>query len=299
LERISLPPAESAEVIGSIVAEILEKPFAYYSAPLFRAVLVSLDAARHLLVVGLHHLVADRWSLRILRRDLQSFYDDGVTMQIGRPVSELRIQYGDFADWQQRRFSLMSSEAETYWRDVWSRFGSALVQARHLPFASVSSARQESLGYEAALVAPEVVSAVKSAVAGRGMTLYMLCLAAVGVVLYAHTHRSVLAIWGYCANRVCPGTEDLIGWFVNGRILGLVVSPGMTVNAFLEQVRRSVYDACLHQELPVQLLTRVVEEQGRLDGVMRDDFVSLDVVIRRPPADAVTFGGGATARSAA
>jgi hypothetical protein len=268
-------PAALAERIGSIVA----RPFAYDAPPLMRAALIRVSATSHVLILVLHHLVADRWSLRILRTELDAFYAASATGRAPQGLPELPIQYGHYAAWHVDRFSVPGA-GDVYWRDRWAEYGHALLRARDLPFADPGCAGVGS-GFDCVLLPAATLAAIRVAAGRMGATLYMLGLAALAILMHARTGRLAVAVWGYCANRGHCGTEHLIGWFTNGRILGLTLRPDAAVADVVMAARDAASDAHRHQHIPVQLLARAAGAGGFEAG--SDDYVSFDTVTVRVP----------------
>jgi len=221
--------------------------------PLIRAQLVRLGADEHLLLVTLHHIVGDAWSLDVLYRELGALYAaerDGT--DAGLPA--LPVQYPDYAVWQRERLDGPALERElAFWR---ARLEGAatLVLPTDRPHPPVQSFRgaMNSFSLPAATVA-----AVAELSRRGGATPFMAYLAAFKALLHRYTGMSDVVVGSPVAGRVPAQTEPLIGVFVNTLALRTDLGGDPTFRELLGRVREGTLDAYAHQEVPFE---RLVEE---------------------------------------
>lgn len=243
-----------AAVAGGQLAQILEAeahyPFDLAAGPLFRARLIRLGAAEHILILNMHHIVSDGWSHDVLERDLAELYDSAAKHRPAH-LPELPIQYADYAVWQRDWLCGDVLERQlAYWRAQL-----ADLPALQLPTDYPRPAKQ---GFQGATVRceipPDVAGHLRGLAQRAGATLFMTLLAAFHVLLARHSGQGDLAIGSPVAGRNRPELEGVIGCFVNSLVLRNRIGAGATFPAFLQEVRGVVLDALSHQELPFEKL---------------------------------------------
>jgi acyl carrier protein len=247
----ALPAAAREAEVARLAAEQAAVPFDLAAGPLFVVRLLRLGAGEHALLLTLHHIVCDGWSLAILVDEVSAIY---AALAAGRacPLPDLAVQYADFAWWQRGR--LAGGELERllgYWRRQLAgmRETPALPGSRSRPRLPTHRGGREVLALPAA-----VSQAVKELCRREGVTLFMVLLAAFKVVLARATGQTDLAIGAPIAGRTTAETETLIGCFVNMLVLRTDLAGNPTFRALLARVRQVALDAYAHQELPFERL---------------------------------------------
>lgn len=242
------------EEAGRLVAEESKKPFDLRQGPLFRAALIRLGEDDHVLVLTLHHIVSDGWSMAVLYRELSALYE---AFKNGdpSPLADLPIQYADFAAWQ--RNWLRGEVLETqlaYWK---KHLGGAPA-VLNLPTDRPRPARQSFKGARQSVeLSAELTQALKTLSRKEGVTLYMTLLAAFQILLHRYTGQDDIVVGSPIANRNRIEIEGLIGFFVNTLVLRTVVSNNPTFHDLLHRVRETALEAYAHQDLPFE---KLVEE---------------------------------------
>jgi hypothetical protein len=274
-------------------------PFAYGQPPLIRAVLYRRPSGRHLLVLLVNHLVADGWSIGIVRRELELFYDAEIT---GMPADlpELPLQFGDFAAWQRNRFAEPMPDADVaYWRQHLTRHGSCLLRPSELRIRRDAPAVQRhGPGCESLVLGADLVQRLGAAGRRYRLTTYMLCTAAAVALFHAYTGRSRMSWWGFCSNRPSLETENLIRWFAQGRVLGIDVSPDDTGLQLFAKVQESVCDMYDHDDVPIHVVWKMLGgREIEFGDAFNREFVSFDLAVLRPPA-VVTLADGVVVSAA-
>lgn len=251
-----LPPSARAAKAASLADEQYSEPFDLEHGPLIRALLVRWSDEESRLLVTMHHIVSDGWSLEVLGRELRTLYD---ARAAGVPASlpELPIQYGDFAVWQRRRLTgeVLATELD-YWTTRLRDAPEVLALPTDRPRPAVQSFRGASQQIRISAAASDRVRALAQS---EGVTVFMGLLAAFGVLLHRFTGQDDFVVGTPVAGRIRVETEPLIGCFVNALALRLDLADDPTFRALLAQVRELALDAYAHQELPFEKLVDALQ----------------------------------------
>ncbi|WP_043228285.1 condensation domain-containing protein, partial [Burkholderia glumae] len=231
-------------------------PFDLERGPPIRGQLVRLGPDDHALLLTLHHIAADGWSMGVLTRELAAFYEAG-RRAAPAPLPPLPLQYADYAAWQRR---LLDGEAlqeqAAYWRDALSNAPALL----SLPTDRPRPARQDFAGATVPVRLDAALgTALKALSLRHGATLYMTLLAGWAVVLARLSGQDEVVIGSPAANRLRAETEGLIGFFVNTLALPLDLSGGPSVAELLRRVRARTLEAQARQDLPFEQVVELVK----------------------------------------
>jgi amino acid adenylation domain-containing protein len=261
LAGLALPDALSEgswSALGGLVRglgqEEAVRRFDLATGPLLRATLLRRGPAEHVLLLSLHHIVADGWSLGVLLGDLGRAYGGGT-------LPPLRIQYPDFAVWQR---GWLAGEALQGAVDFWRRELAGAPPRTELPVDRPRPAVQTFRGGTLPVLLPAGLTARLHAL-GRSerVTPFMVLLAGFAALIHRLTGQEDLLLGTPVANRTRVETEELIGFFVNTLVLRLRPAGDLPLRRFLERVRAATLAAFAHQELPFEKL--VEELQPRRD----------------------------------
>ncbi|PYQ63666.1 MAG: non-ribosomal peptide synthetase, partial [Acidobacteria bacterium] len=217
--------------------------------------------AEQLLLLTMHHVISDGWSLRVLARELSALYDAGLERRPS-PLPELEIQYGDYAVWQRGWLRGEVLEAElAHWR---ARLAGA-PPVLDLPLDRPRPARLSSRGASRALALPPALLPLLQALARRqGVTLFMAVLAAFQALLARISNTDDVSVGSPVAGRGQLRTEGLIGFFVNTLVLRTDLSGAPTFAELLARVRETSLAAYAHQDLPFEKLVEELHPQRDL-----------------------------------
>jgi amino acid adenylation domain-containing protein len=212
---------------------------------LFRALLIEEGPESHLLVLNLHHSIADGWSMGVLMDELVALYSDS-------PLPPLAIQYADFAHWQRQWLSGEVLAAETdYWKTALANLPPLLELPTDRPRPPVQSYRG---AHEPFRLSKELQTQLNALSRKSGATLFMTLLAAFDVLLSRYSGQTDIAVGTPVANRTRPELEPLIGFFINNLVLRTDLSGDPTFTALLAQVRNTALHAYAHQDVPFEVL---------------------------------------------
>ena len=243
---LSALPAAEAEA-GRLAAARARLPFDLARGPLWRSVLLRLGGERHRLLLELHHIVADGWSLGVMVRELGASYQAARGAPAAR-LAELPLQYADYARWQRAWMSGAVLEGElAWWRERLAGARRTLSLPGDRPPAPVPAAA----GAIHAFVLPLPVRDRLAASARRqGVTLFMALLASFAILLRRLTGQDDVLVGSPVAGRHRTELEGLIGCFVNLLVLRLQPRRGDAVADLVRQARETALDAYAHQDLP-------------------------------------------------
>jgi len=231
------------------------RPFDLARGPLLRTSLLQLADMDHILLLTMHHIVSDAWSMGILWRELAAFYGQYST---GRRATlpDLPIQYADFAQWQRGYLTGEVLERHlAFWREQLDGAPGVLA----LPTDHQRPAVQRFQGAMEAWTPPAGLSdGLKNFSQRAGVTPFMTLLATFKTLLYRYTGRTDLVVGTPIANRTRTEVEGLIGFFVNTLVLRTDLSGDPSFSTVLSRVREVTLGAYAHQDLPFE---RLVEEQ--------------------------------------
>ncbi|MET9959164.1 amino acid adenylation domain-containing protein [Streptomyces sp. NPDC006326] len=252
LDLVELSAAVREGGDAAVLAAVQEpalRPFDLAAEPAFRATLLRIAEEDHVLVLAMHHIVSDGWSLDILMRDLRELYE-ARAQGAPPPAGPAPIAYTDYAVWQR---GTDESADLAYWRDALAGLTPLDLPTDHV--------RPATRSYAAAVHTVELPAQLTGALAEVGRradtTSYMTVMSAFQAALAFHSGQDDIAIGTVVANRERPETEQLVGFFVNTLVIRTDLSGDPTSAQLLARTRESVLGALSHQGLPFE---RVVDE---------------------------------------
>jgi hypothetical protein len=259
MRRIDLTGILGAGELPALIRQEIGRPFDLGGRPPLRAILVELGTDDHAVVLTVHHIVTDAWSLGVMTREVAALYDGFLQ---GRPASlpELSIQYADFAEWQRRRLAGPALAAElAYWRGQLA----GLPPALELPLDRPRTAGRSFRGAKSSIrLSVRLLQALHELGLRHGATLFMTLLAAFKVVLFDYTGRQDLALGTPIAGRNHLQLEGLLGCFINTLILRTRLTNDIDFTALLRQVQEVTLGAYAHPDLPLEkLITELQPER--------------------------------------
>jgi amino acid adenylation domain-containing protein len=248
-----LPPAERESRARQLAIEATQHPFNLSTEPLLRVKLLRLEPTRSILLLTLHHIVADGWSLGVLMNEIAALYPAFANNR-PLPLPELPIQYADFAHWQRE---CLKGEVLATQLGYWQRQLDG-ISMLDLPTDRPRLAAQTYQGARYPLQLSKSLSASLLALGQQeGVTLFITLLAAFQVLLYRYTQQEDIAIGSPIANRNRTEIEGLIGFFVNSLVLRTDLSGNPTFREVLSRVKDVALGAYTNQDLPFE---KIVEE---------------------------------------
>jgi amino acid adenylation domain-containing protein len=258
----TLPATEREARAQYLMHEEAKTPFNLATGPLLRASLLHLDQAEHIVLLSMHHIVSDGWSMGVLVREVAALYGAYV-QHLPSPLPPLPIQYADFAHWQRQwlRGDVLAQQID-YWTRQLAQSPPLLALPTDRPRPAMQSFRGASLPF----VLPAATTANLHALAQRMQaTLFMTLMAGFNVLLARYTGQSDLCVGTPIANRNHADIEALIGFFVNTLVLRTQVKPEDSFETLLQQVRNTALGAYAHQDVPFEQLVDAIKPERHLD----------------------------------
>jgi amino acid adenylation domain-containing protein len=283
-------PAEARRLARAAAA----RPFDLPRDPPLRALLVRTAPDVYEMLLTLHHIAADGWSLEILARELEAFYR-------GVALPDPPLQYSDWAVWQRRH---LEGGALDGLRTAWRRLLRGAPLTLDLPTDRPRPAVRRFRGaVVSASVDPDLTGALAALGRSEGCTLYMTLLAAFQVLIRALSRQDAFLVGSPVSGRGRGETEDLIGFFVNMLALRAYMEGGLPFRRLLCQVRESMLAAWAHQEMPFDELVRDLRPErdpGRpaifqvvfawQESPVREmDLTGISTAILQPPVAAARY----------
>ena len=268
-----LPAATRETEAQNAIAQAALQPFNLSTDPLLRVTLLQLDDAEHILLINMHHIISDGWSIGVLIKEIGALYTAySYSYQNPLPVNgegagggvlpKLPIQYADFAHWQRQWLQGEILENQlAYWRKKLDN-----ISLLNLPTDRPRPAVQSYQGASQRLQLSKSLSEALEALSQQeGVSLFMTLLAAFKILLYRYTQQEDITIGSPIANRNRSEIEGLIGFFVNSLVLRTDLSGNPTFREVLQQVREVALGAYAHQDLPFEKLVEELHPERHLN----------------------------------
>ncbi|WP_407883236.1 amino acid adenylation domain-containing protein, partial [Scytonema sp. NUACC26] len=238
-----------------------QEPFDLNTGPLFKAKLLQLQQQKYVLLVNMHHIISDGWSMGVFKREWQQAYCAFAQGQAPN-WEELPIQYSDYAAWQRSwlQGDILKSQ-ENYWFQQLSDAPRLL----DLPTDHPRPAQQSYQGgREEYRLSNELTSLLKRVSQKHGVSLFMTLLTAFSILISRYSRQEDLCVGTAIANRTHSYTEGLIGFFVNTLVLRSKVKPEQGFSELLQQTRQTCLDAYAHQDIPFEYLVEQLQPERSL-----------------------------------
>ncbi len=256
----ALHPSQRESEVWRLATEEAQRPFDLSKGPLLRSVLLWLDEQEYVLLLTMHHIIADGWSMGVFLDEFRQLYP-AYCAGLSPVLPDLPVQYADFAVWQREK--LQGEELErhlSYWRK----------QLADLPVLALPTdrPRQAVQSFEGATLYVKLAAALIAELKGfsrrEGVTLFMTLLAAFQALVHRHTGQDDIVVGAPVANRNRAEIEKLIGFFVNALVLRTDLSGNPTFRQLLRRVREIVLDADAHQDLPFEKLVEELQPERNM-----------------------------------
>jgi len=259
-EGLSLPIIElgdEAEITNTIERHAV-RPFNLAEDALLRVLLIRKGRREHLLLVNMHHMIADGWSVDVLLGELAAFYRSFSDKQAS-PLPELDVQYGDFARWHR---ALLASDAlasqKAYWQEQLEGAATFLEMPTDWPRPKIRDARGALARFE---IQPALSEALQRACQAHSVTPFQFLQAVFAVLLHRYARQDDVLVGTPIANRNHTVLEPLIGFLANTLVLRNRMTGDPTFAEFLATVRQTTLDAYANQDLPFDQVVELVQPE--------------------------------------
>jgi amino acid adenylation domain-containing protein len=262
-----------------------QTPFDLTQSPLLRVKLLKLQPEKHILLINMHHIISDGWSIGVFIRELSHLYGAFVAgKEPTLPI--LPIQYADFAVWQREwlQGKVLAAQLE-YWKQQLADAPPLLELPTDRPRPAIQTFQGKTERFE---LDRKLTQELKALSQQSGCTLFMTLLAAFGVVLSRYSGQTDIVIGSAIANRNRREIEGLIGFFVNTLALRLDLSEKPSFATFLKQVQTVTQDAYEHQDLPFEMLVEELQLERKLD---RNPLVQVGFILQNAANEAWKLPG--------
>ena len=278
-------PEEREEEARELAREEACQPFDLARGPLFRSQLLRLGEDDHVLLLTMHHIVSDGWSMGVLHRELSMLYRAFVNGQPS-PLEDLPIQYADFAVWQREWLQGEVLDRQlSYWKTQLEGIPAVLNLPMDHPRPGVQSYRG---GRQSIELSRELAQELKQLSRKEGVTLFMTLLAAFQTLLYRYTGQEDIVVGSPIANRNRSEIEGLIGFFVNTLALRTKFDGDPTFKELLARVRQTTLGAYENQDLPFEKLVEGLKPERNLSY---SPLFQVMFVLQNAPSTSLVFEG--------
>ncbi|MFQ3244132.1 MAG: amino acid adenylation domain-containing protein [Arenicella sp.] len=284
LERIDLSHYKSNETLHKKAQELCQneaaKPFDLAKGPLIRGKLIKLTGQEHILILTMHHIITDAWSMGVFVKEF-GLIMDWLGQGKSPDLPSLPIQYLDYGVWQRKLLEEdgLLEQQLAYWQEKLAGVPESLNLITDYPRPSVRSfagARQDFR------LDAQLTSQLNNLAKQQGCTLFMALLAALKTLLYRYTGQEDICLGSPIANRQYEGTENLIGMFVNTIALRSLVEGEASFNTLLTQVKTTCLEAYKHQDTPFDKIVDLVQPQRSL---AIDPIFQIMIVLQNTPRE--------------
>jgi amino acid adenylation domain-containing protein len=280
-----LPAAERESTARTLAREEALGTFNLSAGPLMRIGLLRLGPEEHVALLTMHHIISDAWSHGVFIQEIATLYSTFLDEQ-KTPLTDLSIQYADYAVWQREWLSGAELESQlAYWKSQLS----GELPIIQLPLDHSRPAVQTFNGGNlTASLPPELAVALKALSREEGVTLFMAGLAIFQTLLHRYSGQTDIVMGSPIAGRQQAETEALIGFFVNTLVFRTDLSGDPTFRELLQRVREVALGAYTHQDLPFE---KLVEELQPGRDLSRSPLFQVMFAIQNAPASPPDLSG--------
>ncbi|MGD9898611.1 MAG: amino acid adenylation domain-containing protein [Calditrichaceae bacterium] len=261
LDLSGIPDDEKHLKSQKITAEDARQSFNLESGPLLRAKIIKLKSDDHILLITIHHIIADGWSIGVLLNEFASLYK-AFKEKKESPLDALPIQYADFSIWQRNwlQGEKLKKEIE-YWKNKIGTNPPVLeLPADHPRPATQTFNGRTIKQHLSGGLSDDLLQLSRK----EGTTLFMTLLAAYQTLLHRYTGQDEILVGSPIAGRTRSEMENLIGFFVNTLVLKAEFWDMPTFKQLLKQVRDTTLNAFMHQDLPFEYLVEALQPERNM-----------------------------------
>ncbi|PYX57458.1 MAG: non-ribosomal peptide synthetase, partial [Acidobacteria bacterium] len=262
IDLTETPEEERESQALRLASEEGKKPFDLHEGPLLRTLLVRLGPETWILVLVMHHIITDGWSISCLFRDVTKCY--AAFLENKDPeLPELPVEYTEYAQWQREYMSgeVLSQDVE-HWKNTLAGAQTLLELATDHPRPAIQTWHGATKGIS---LDGATLAQLKSMAQNEKSTLFMVSMAAFQALLWRYTHQESILIGTPVAGRNHVEVEDMVGLFVNTLVFRTDFTENLSFRDLLGRVRSFALEAYMHQDVPFEKLVEVLVPQRSLD----------------------------------
>ncbi|MDZ7963243.1 MAG: amino acid adenylation domain-containing protein [Aulosira sp. DedQUE10] len=283
LQGLSLDEQESQ--VRQIIFEEAQRPFDLVQGPLLRTTLLQLRKEEHILLLNLHHILCDDWSLSVLFEELSALYQ-AFSTDNPSPLPDLAIQYADFAAWQRQ---WLQGEILDNKLAYWQKHLSGSLPILELPTDYPRPLEPTYQGARQSVVIPKSLTDALNVLSRQeGTTLFMTLLAAFQTLLFRYTGQEDILVGAPISNRHRSELEGLIGFLLNTLVLRTNLSGSPSFRKLLGRVREVALSGYTYQDLPFEQLVDALEIKRDLK---QNPLISVMFHLQNTPMPKLTVPG--------
>ncbi len=245
--------------LKTYISTQLQQPYDLSEDSMFRLILIRISAEEHVLMILLHHIAFDGWSISIMAGELAVLYN--ARLSGAAPLlSELPVQYKDYAGWQRNYLSGRTlNDKLAFWKNKLAGIVPLNLPTDY-PRPAIQSTRGRTLSFS---ISKELTAGLNALSHQTGATLFMTLSAVFKILLLRYTGQDDITIGTPVANRMQASTDSLVGFFVNTLVLRDDLSGDPSFISLLQQVRANALDVYAHQDTPFEkIVEEIVEERS-------------------------------------
>ncbi|WP_223432480.1 non-ribosomal peptide synthase/polyketide synthase [Pseudomonas sp. GL-B-26] len=248
--------------IDNAVAEEIARPFDLRNGPLWRVLLLPVNSDEHVLVLTVHHIAADGWSMQVMVDEFSALYQAVVEGKAAN-LSSLPVNYSDYARWQRDWLEAGEGARQLAW---WREQLDGSQAPLELPSELTRPARRTERGASLVLnVDRELLAGLRHRAQEQQVTLFMLLLASFQTLLHRQSGQSSISVGVPSAGRSRLETEGLIGFFINTQVLRAEIDGQQSFSTLLQQVKQVALGAQANQDLPFEQLVDALQPDRSLN----------------------------------
>ncbi|MEO0406589.1 MAG: amino acid adenylation domain-containing protein [Cyanobacteria bacterium P01_A01_bin.135] len=291
--ELPLPVLEMSQASESAVQAQIQQaiaaPFDLAQAPLLRCQLIQLASQQHLLVVAIHHIVADYWSLRVLMTEIAALYP-ALAQGQSPQLPKLAIQYADYATWQRQQLSEEEQSSRlaqqlAYWKQQLNGPPPLLELPTDFPRPPVQTFRGARQSFA---LSPQLSATLQTLAKRHQATLFMTLLAAFQALLHRYSQQQDIWVGSTVTNRDRRETQNLIGLFVNNLVFRTRLSGELPFQDLLQQVRETALDAYASQDVPFEAIVDALSVERHLS---HNALFQVMFILHNTPSQTLTLPG--------
>lgn len=277
-------PSDREAQAAALCLSEAQRPFELERGPLLRVTVLKLAETEHIVLLTMHHIVSDGWSMGVLIQELASLYAACVHHQ-EPTLPALTVQYADFAAWQQQQADNWLPDQLAYWRRQLQGAPAVLSLPTDYPRPAVQRFRGAQQPFE---LTANLSQALQELGRAESATLFMTLLAGFNVLLHHLTQAEDILVGSPIANRNRADLEGLIGFFVNTLVLRSQPSGAISFRTLLHQVRKTTLAAYAHPDAPFE---RLVDELKLTRTLSHNPLFQVWFVLQNAPAPDLELPG--------
>jgi amino acid adenylation domain-containing protein len=271
--------------VKELTASETERPFDLSRAPLLRLALVRLGDHEHILLMTMHHLICDAWSIGVFMRELVACYNS-FTTETSPSLPALPVQYIDFAAWQRNELTGAPLQKQLeYWRDKLAGAPAVISLPTDRPRSPIRSFQGARRSF---FITKEIREKLKTLARNESATLFMALLTAFQSLLSCLANETDIVVGSPIAGRNRPETDALIGYFVNTLVLRADLSGDPSFRESVRRTRGTALGAFANQDLPFE---KLLEDLNPARTAAYNPLFQVWFVMQQPVAGRQEFNG--------